>query len=131
MDYIHTEPHPNAGKFFRVNIDGGKVFAGYDRMIHGQVLELLDWADRIEQNRELTPRQIEVALQFYAHRCLPDLEPDGHIFIGAFDLSDLVYGTLETQYSEWSHKHIVVLHNSELIDPEVWRKGGTKPGKEP
>ena len=71
----HSQPHPEAGQYFRVILSDGNDQAIYDRGLQDNLIRLVDWADRIEQHDKYTKRQIELALSFYAHRCLPDREP--------------------------------------------------------
>lgn len=115
---MHSNKHPQSGKYFRITIDNFNAAdsdgqAGYDKMLHGSKIRLVDWADRMELDETLTVRQIRVAREFYAHRCLPDL--DNPIAQG-FDMSGLVYGMRETEFQGQRRAIAVVLGEHELIE---------------
>jgi hypothetical protein len=113
---MHSNPHPKAGKSFRINIDDGKSPAGYDQMLHGSVFRLVDWADRMDEPSTMLSRQKENALTFYAHRCLPNLDsPDRE----SIPLGGLVYGFFETERKKGDvFRSIAVLRETELVDIE-------------
>ncbi len=109
----HEERHPWSGKTFRINI-GEDSEAIYDRHLHGKLIRLDDWADRLEQSA-LSTRQIEVLLSFYAHRCLPDLPPSDGVPWSALNLDGIVYGTvIETIGTKFVE--LVVLRETELAE---------------
>ena len=114
---MHSSQHPNSGKRFRIQIDAFDFAnvdaqAGYDQMLHGSMAQLIDWADRMELDKELTPRKINVARAFYAHRCLPHLEnPDA-----GFDLTGLVYVMRESEFKGQMHRIFDVLREHELVE---------------
>lgn len=89
---VHTQQHPNSGQLFRIKFSGD-IRAIQDVYLQSKVVRLDDWADRLEQS-DLTAKQIEVLLSFYAHRCIPDLDPEAEISLLALNLDGLVYGTV-------------------------------------
>src|SRR5215469_11267932 len=89
---MHEERHPLSGREFRINV-GRELHAIYDTELQGRMIRLDDWADRLGQS-DLSTRTIEVLVSFYAHRCLPDLEPAERIPLSAVNLDGLVYGTV-------------------------------------
>jgi hypothetical protein len=115
---MHLTPHPQAGKYFRINIDNGNSPAGYDQMLHGGLFQLLDWADRIANETNFTARQKEVALTFFAHRCQPDIcgfsDP---IPQSSLNLDGCVYGSCTIEYEGRSREKIIVIREFELIEP--------------
>jgi hypothetical protein len=120
---MHLSPHPQAGKHFRINIDNGSSPALHDQMLHGSLFQLLDWADRIANNTSFTARQKEVALMFYAHRCLPDLPVTDPFPPKDLPLDGLVFGVSERKnyypgLDSKVYKAIVVLRETELRDVE-------------
>jgi len=117
MKIIHAEPHPNAGKIFRISIDGGNVQAGYDLQIHGALIRLVDWADRMQLNNTFSRRHRERALMFYAHRCLPNLPVLDPIPPEEVNFDGLVYGVRTYEYDGAVKESIEVLREFELIGP--------------
>jgi hypothetical protein len=120
---MHSVPHPQAGKYYRINIDDGSSPAGYDQMLHGSLFQLLDWADRLDNYDGHTSRQKEVALMFYAHRCLPDLPVTDPFRPEDVPLDGLVFGSTETEnhypgLDSKVYRSIAVLHESVLYDDE-------------
>jgi hypothetical protein len=107
----HTQPHPKAGTCFQINL-AGDIQAAYDRSLHSKLIRLTDWADRIDQEHTLTKKQIEAVISFYAHRCLPDLEPGAAVPLSMLELDGVVYRTL----LEPDGVDIVVLRETELIE---------------
>jgi len=110
----HTQPHPKAGTCFQINL-AGDIQAAYDRSLHSKLIRLTDWADRIDQEHTLTKKQIEAVISFYAHRCLPDLEPGADVPLTMLESDSVVYGTRLEPYGV----DIVVLRETELIETHV------------
>ncbi len=112
---VHSQPHSEAGKYFRVNLGGGDLPAVYDQSLHGSVIKLIDWADRLESNSTFSQKEIEVGLAFYAHRCLPDLEP-GAQFPAAIlkQSSELIYGLRVLEYEGHSINELIIVREEEL-----------------
>jgi hypothetical protein len=114
---LHLERHPKSGKYVRITIEDGNVQAIEDRWLHGNSIRLVDWADRMAQDTELNPRQVQVALMFYAHRCVPDVEPMDPLQTNLINLDKLVYGFVDASHEKFgTHARLVVLDESELLD---------------
>jgi hypothetical protein len=62
----------------------------------------------------LTKKQIEAVISFYAHRCLPDLEPGSEVPLTMLESDGVVYGTL----LEPDGVDIVVLLETELMETQ-------------
>ncbi len=88
----NQEMHPEAGKVFRIDLGPG-LQAIQDVHLHGKLVRIEDWADRMEYS-ELTEWQISVILQFYVNRCLPDFPELELIRPSDVDLRGLVLGTV-------------------------------------
>jgi hypothetical protein len=111
---MKVESHPQAGEYFRINVDNGRSQAGYDQMLHGNLVKLLNWADGMDQDANIPRRKKDVALTFYAHRCLPDLDVTDPTVI---PLDGLVYGSFKTKNSEVGfeeYRFIAVVREAEL-----------------
>lgn len=108
--------HPDAGKYFRINIDDGKSQAGYDQFIHGKPMRLIDWASAIYQDDAYTERHKEGAISFFVHRCFPNLQLTSSVPIDSGYLTGVVYGTISTAYDGKSKEQLVLLKESELMD---------------
>jgi hypothetical protein len=111
---MHLEPHFHSGKYFRINLSGGEAQSVYDQTLEGSLVRLKDWADRIEQDSSLSKRDIELALMFYAHRCLPNLPPSDGVSPSSMDLTELVYGIRFFDRDGQRGEELVVLRENEL-----------------
>jgi hypothetical protein len=90
--------------------------AVYDQRLHGTLFRLIDWADRIELDKELTERDRQVALMFYAHRCQPELEPIDPVPVKQLRLDGVVYGVCAIKREEDTPTtdEIILVHEIEL-----------------
>jgi len=108
----HEEKHPSSGKHFRINF-AGDLHAIHDTTLQGRIIRLDDWADRMDQG-ELSPRNIDALLSFYAHRCMLDFEPLDPASSGSIDFEGVVYGTVVDSIGNRLVER-VVLRETELI----------------
>ncbi len=121
---MHQEQHPKSGTYFRINLEKGHIQAGYDQMLHGNLFQLLDWADRLELDERISRRKKEIALMFYAHRCLPDLPLIDPVPPEMISLDGLVYGIFKVT-SEYpgprfaEQQFTAILQEAELMPIDV------------
>lgn len=113
--------HPQAGKYFRINIEDGRSPAGFDQMLHGSLFKFLDRAESLGDYSGHMIRQKEVALMFYAHRCLPNLHVADPFRPEDVPLDGLIFGIAEIEnhdpgFDRKVHRLLTVLHESELCD---------------
>jgi hypothetical protein len=92
---MHVTEHPQSGKYFRLNIDDGHSQAGWDQLLHGSMFQILDWADRMDLVTSYTVQEKQVALDFYAHRCLPELSDP--VRLDDIPSDGLIFGVFETK----------------------------------
>ncbi len=108
----HDQPHHAAGSPFKVRFHTSSP-AIYDRSLESDNLTLVDWADRIALYSRFSKSCIELALMFYAHRCLPDREPDEKISMTSLDLTGLVIGVRRCTFEDKSIDELVIVREDE------------------
>lgn len=107
-----NETHPDAGKVFKINL-GPELHAIQDRYLHGRLLRIEDWADRLELS-SLSQRQISAMLEFFVNRYLPDHPSQFDLKPSDVDLSDFVFGTVLAPPSPDGFVERTILKPSEL-----------------
>ncbi len=110
---MQLNQHPQSGKRFRICL-AGDVQAGYDLTLHGAIFELVDYGDRIHDDMRITEREKQVALMFYAHRCLPNLPVLDPVPQDLVPMQDVLYGRVYSEYESGNLDHLVLLRNDEL-----------------
>lgn len=79
---MHNEQHPNAGKYFWLNLKGTQCLPSPEDL--KMPFRLLDWADRMDSLENYSLQQKDNATQTYFRRCIPinPFSADGNIIVG-------------------------------------------------
>lgn len=114
---MHAKEHPQKGKKFRVRLEhGDDLQAGFDLLLHGGEFVLLDWADRMTENKVQKDEQA-IALDYLAHRFIHFGTANK---ISDVALKDFVYGVLKVAAEPYHREWLVLVLESELVEYDAY-----------